>query len=61
MLMASGANFGVRQTLPHMLGIGIGFVVMVILIGIGLVGVFDAYPVTYDVLRVVSACRSSIF
>lgn len=54
MLMASGANFGIRRTVPHMLGIGIGFVVMVILVGVGLVGVFDAYPLSYDVLRVVS-------
>jgi len=54
MLMASGANFGIRRTIPHMLGIGIGFVVMVVLVGIGLVGVFDAYPLSYDVLRVVS-------
>lgn len=54
MLMASGANFGVRRTIPHMLGIGIGFVVMVMLVGVGLVGVFDAFPVSYDVLRVVS-------
>lgn len=54
MLLASGANFGIRQTVPHMLGIGVGFVVMVILIGIGLVGIFDAYPLTYDILRVAS-------
>ena len=54
MLMASGANFGIRRTVPHMLGIGIGFVIMVVLVGVGLVGVFDAYPVSYDVLRVVS-------
>ena len=54
MLMASGANFGFRRSMPHMLGIGVGFVIMVVLVGIGLVGVFDAYPVTYEVLRVVS-------
>jgi threonine/homoserine/homoserine lactone efflux protein len=54
MLMASGANFGIRRTVPHMLGIGIGFVIMVILVGVGLVGVFDAYPLSYDVLRVIS-------
>ena len=28
MLMASGANFGVRRTLPHAAGVGIGFVVL---------------------------------
>ncbi|WP_166267397.1 LysE family translocator [Marinobacter caseinilyticus] len=54
MLMASGANFGFRRTLPHMLGIGVGFVVMVVLVGLGLVQVFQAYPVSYTVLMVLS-------
>ena len=54
MLMASGANFGFRRTVPHMLGIGIGFTVMVILVGAGLIGIFDAVPVTHQVLKVVS-------
>jgi threonine/homoserine/homoserine lactone efflux protein len=54
MLMASGANFGIRRSLPHMMGVGIGFVVMVILVGTGLVQAFDAYPVSYTVLKVLS-------
>lgn len=54
MLMASGANFGFRRTVPHMLGVGLGFTFMVILVGIGLVQVFDAYPPSYDVLKAVS-------
>lgn len=54
MLMASGANFGFRRTIPHMLGVGLGFVLMVVLVGAGLVQVFDAYPVSYTVLKVVS-------
>ena len=54
MLMASGANFGFRRTIPHMLGIGIGFTVMVVLVGIGLMGVFDAFPVTHLILKVLS-------
>mmetsp|Transcript_2923 Transcript_2923/g.5118 ORF Transcript_2923/g.5118 Transcript_2923/m.5118 type:complete len:198 (+) Transcript_2923:54-647(+) len=52
MLMASGANFGFRRTIPHMLGIGIGFTFMVMLVGAGLVQVFDTYPVSYTVLKV---------
>lgn len=51
MLLASGANFGLRRTLPHMLGVGIGFVVMMVLIGLGLIQVFDRYPVSYDILK----------
>ncbi len=54
MLMASGANFGLVRTVPHMLGVSFGFVFMVVLVGAGLVQVFDAFPVTYTVLKVVS-------
>jgi threonine/homoserine/homoserine lactone efflux protein len=53
MLMASGANFGFRRTVPHMLGIGIGFGVMIVLVGLGLVQIFDAFPVTHLILTVV--------
>lgn len=54
MLMASGANFGFRLTIPHMLGVSLGFVLMVILVGAGLVQVFEAYPASYDILKVFS-------
>lgn len=51
MLLASGANFGLRRTLPHMLGVGIGFVLMMGLIGLGLIQVFDRFPVSYSILK----------
>jgi threonine/homoserine/homoserine lactone efflux protein len=54
MLMASGANFGFRRTIPHMLGVALGFVFMVILVGAGLVQIFDRFPVSYTILKVVS-------
>lgn len=54
MLMASGANFGFRRSIPHMLGIGIGFTVMIVLVGVGLVQVFDRYPIAHQILKVVS-------
>lgn len=54
MLMASGANFGFRRTIPHMLGVALGFVFMVILVGAGLVQIFDKFPVSYTILKVVS-------
>ncbi|MEO0380135.1 MAG: LysE family translocator [Pseudomonadota bacterium] len=52
LLMASGANFGFRRSIPHMLGIGIGFSVMVLLVGAGLVQVFDAYPISHQILKI---------
>jgi threonine/homoserine/homoserine lactone efflux protein len=54
MLMASGVNFGFVRTIPHMLGVGIGFTVMILLVGAGLVQVFEAFPVAHTGLKVVS-------
>tara|TARA_R110002051_G_scaffold294093_1_gene359288 strand:- start:98 stop:697 length:600 start_codon:yes stop_codon:yes gene_type:complete len=54
MLMASGANFGFMRTLPHMLGITFGFMSLLLLVGLGLIKVFDAFPIIYTVLKVVS-------
>lgn len=54
MLMTSGANFGIWRTIPHLLGIVFGFVLMVILVGTGLVRVFETYPLSQDILRVCS-------
>ncbi|SEV98911.1 LysE type translocator [Aliiroseovarius sediminilitoris] len=51
MLMASGANFGFQRTIPHMLGIGIGFTFMIVLVGAGLMTLFDLYPVSYTILK----------
>lgn len=54
MLMASGANFGFRRTVPHMLGVSLGFVLMAFLVGLGLAGLFQAYPLAQTALEVVS-------
>ncbi len=54
MLMTSGANFGFRRSVPHMLGIGIGFPTMVFLVGIGVMQVFDLWPLSYTILKLVS-------
>jgi len=54
MLLASGANFGVRRTLPHMFGISLGFTFMIFMVGLGLMQLFDAWPPSYMVLKVFS-------
>lgn len=54
MLMASGANFGFLRTVPHMLGVGLGFTFMVLLVGVGLVKVFETFPLSYTLLKLFS-------
>jgi threonine/homoserine/homoserine lactone efflux protein len=54
MLLASGVNFGFRRTVPHMLGISIGHALMVFLVGLGLAGVFRAWPLALTVLKLAS-------
>jgi threonine/homoserine/homoserine lactone efflux protein len=54
MPLASGANFGFRRSLPHMLGISLGFAFMVLLVGLGLAQVFELYPVLKLVLKVLA-------
>ena len=44
MLLASGVNFGFRRTIPHMLGIGAGFVALLFAVGLGLGALLTAYP-----------------
>ncbi|WP_434286391.1 LysE family translocator [Celeribacter sp. SCSIO 80788] len=54
MLLASGANFGIRRSLPHMFGIAFGFTLMVFIVGLGLAEAFDTFPVLRQVMLVVA-------
>jgi len=55
MLMTSGLNFGFARTLPHMLGVSLGFGLMVLLVGIGLGAIFRAFPALYTILKYAGA------
>src|SRR3546814_11070536 len=60
MLMASGANFGLRRPVPHALGVGIGFTLMIILVGVGLMELFDLFPILNLILKVVSSAERRV-
>lgn len=51
MLMASGVNYGLRRTVPHLAGVCLGFGAMSFAVGLGLAGLFHAAPWLYVVLR----------
>ena len=52
MLLASGVNFGFRRTVPHMAGIGFGFWLLLMAVGLGLGAMLSAFPALHLALKV---------
>ena len=48
----SGFNFGIRKTLPLILGVGFGYTTLIILINFVLISTFKNYPIMQEVIRV---------
>jgi len=55
MLASSGLTFGFRRTIPHMLGVNLGFTLMLVLVGLGLGTAFQQLPWLYTVLKYAGA------
>lgn len=55
LLAASGVNFGFARTVPHMIGVTIGFVVLLVACGAGLGLVFAAVPALQLALKIAGA------
>ncbi|SNR63750.1 Threonine/homoserine/homoserine lactone efflux protein [Humidesulfovibrio mexicanus] len=51
MLFASGVNHGVRRTMPHLLGVTLGFTFMQLAVGLGVSAAFEVLPGLYPALR----------
>lgn len=54
MLMASGINFGMRRTTPHVLGVTLGFAFMVLAVGLGIGQALVASPIVYKGLKLIA-------
>jgi threonine/homoserine/homoserine lactone efflux protein len=55
LLMASGMNYGFRRSMPMLLGVVVGFPLMIGLVGVGLGGLFTVYPLFYTILKFTGA------
>jgi threonine/homoserine/homoserine lactone efflux protein len=55
MLMASGVNFGFRRTQWHILGVVLGFGLMIFLVALGAGTIFTAYPALHSVIKYLGA------
>ncbi|WP_421722978.1 LysE family translocator [Bauldia sp.] len=54
MVLVSGANWGLARTLQHIIGIALGFPLMIAAVGLGLDSVFETYPLVHDILKYVA-------
>ncbi len=50
-VMASGANFGIRKSVPVFMGICVGFALMLLLVGIGFGQIFEQFPVLHILIK----------
>jgi threonine/homoserine/homoserine lactone efflux protein len=53
MLLSSGLTFGYKKTLAHIVGVMVGFPMMIIAVGLGMGTVFEMYPAFYSILKIV--------
>lgn len=55
MLTASGANYGFKRTIPHILGIELGMIALFLVSASGLGMLFNIYPQTQIILKTASS------
>lgn len=54
LVASSGVNFGFRATIPHILGVTVGFPVLLLIVGLGLAKMFMAAPLAHFAFKYVS-------
>ena len=47
----SGFNFGIKKTIPHILGVTFGFTSLVLFLTIGLINIFKLFPIIQVIIR----------
>jgi threonine/homoserine/homoserine lactone efflux protein len=52
MLMTSGVKYGFARTLPHLIGVILGFALMIAVVGFGLDVIFKRFPTALPTMRV---------
>jgi threonine/homoserine/homoserine lactone efflux protein len=55
MLMTSGVKYGFVRTLPHLVGVILGFALMIAVVGLGLDVIFERFPMALPIMRVVGS------
>ncbi len=48
----SGFNFGIKKTIPLILGVGLGYTTLVIIINFALISTFKKFPIIQEIIRI---------
>ena len=48
----SGFNFGIKKTIPLILGVGLGYTTLVIIINFVLISTFKQFPIIQEIIRI---------
>lgn len=53
MILTSGVNHGIKNSIPHVLGVNVGFPVMVICVGLGIMTLFKQWPILHQLIQII--------
>ena len=53
MILTSGVNHGIKSSIPHVLGVNIGFPVMIICVGLGAMTLFKQWPIAHQLIQII--------
>ena len=53
LILTSGVNHGFVKSIPHLVGINVGFPIMVISVGFGVMSIFQRWPILHQVLQII--------
>ena len=48
----SGFNFGIRKTIPLIMGTGLGYTILVLIVNFILISTFQKYPIIQEIIRI---------
>lgn len=55
MIMSSGVNYGVQKSLPHVAGVQIGFLLMLLAIGLGAGVILQQQPMLHQLIKLIGS------
>ena len=55
MIMSSGVNYGVQKSLPHLAGVQIGFLLMLLAIGLGAGLILQQQPILHQLIKLIGS------